>query len=208
MARWFAQKYCDQISYIKTLLDFGYVRCPYSFKDKEGPWILVTDLFFRVLYLENVVCRVLWPIIYTGNRSSCDLSTWERFLVFCHQYPHTPPKTNMEPEKGPLEKEKHLQTTNCLDSRVDCGVDLMKFYVYVSLILLFGGHKSQGEVLTVLVFRSQESMQKQQESMGEVQSWLVGEIARKFLFFPLWIMILLMVQKSSDHHLVCKKPCK
>ena len=76
----------------------------------------------------------------------------------------------MEPEKGALEKEKHLQTTNCLDSRVDCGVDLMKFYVYVSLILLFGGHKSQGEVLTVLVFRSQESMQKQQESMGEVQS--------------------------------------
>ena len=24
----------------------------------------------------------------------------------------TPPKTNMEPEKSPLEKEKHLQTTN------------------------------------------------------------------------------------------------
>ena len=25
---------------------------------------------------------------------------------------HTPPKTNMEPEKGPLEKDENLQTTN------------------------------------------------------------------------------------------------
>ena len=28
----------------------------------------------------------------------------------------TPPKTNMEPENGPLEKEKHLETMNFLGS--------------------------------------------------------------------------------------------
>ena len=31
-------------------------------------------------------------------------------MMFAQLYP--PERTNMEPEKGPLEKEKHLQTIN------------------------------------------------------------------------------------------------
>ena len=31
---------------------------------------------------------------------------------FEYSNPDTPAKTHMEPEKGPLEKDEHLQTTN------------------------------------------------------------------------------------------------
>ena len=49
-------------------------------------------------------------LIISENNGSNPMNKWMIWGVFSHpyfllQHPYTPPKTNMEPENGPLEKE-------------------------------------------------------------------------------------------------------
>ena len=62
----------------------------------------------------------------TRNPRPLKLSSWNRgFFPLIG----TPPKINMEPEKQPLEKEKHLQTTNFWGSMlIFMGVSFTKVY--------------------------------------------------------------------------------
>ena len=94
----------------------------------SGPWNEVTDLFFRVLYLENVVCRMLWSIIYSEHESSCISSLLPSISRYSSENLHGTWKRPLW--KASLEKEEHLQTTNFLGSMlVWWGVDLIYWYV-------------------------------------------------------------------------------
>ena len=75
-------------------------RCIYTYSPLHGNFD--DDVLFQNWHMD--MSKIM--VHYVVSVSICKLLAYPDTQC-------TPPKTNMEPENAPLEKENHLQTTNC-----------------------------------------------------------------------------------------------